>query len=70
MSTYVPIISTKFSAPSSSFNTPTSPKTAKQWKAALKEVKLLYIQRQYKQCAARSTELLKSESGQVRFLDS
>ncbi|RJE22463.1 hypothetical protein PHISCL_05195 [Aspergillus sclerotialis] len=69
MSSYIPIISNKFSAPvpTPGFNASSSPKTAKQWKAALKEVKLLYIQRQYKQCAARSTELLKSDSGPLVY---
>lgn len=64
MSTYIPLISKKFSAPAPGFSLP---RTAKQWEVALKEVKLLYGRRQYKQCAARSNELLNSESGAVRF---
>ncbi|KAE8165871.1 hypothetical protein BDV40DRAFT_285829 [Aspergillus tamarii] len=44
---------------SSLFESPSVPRSSQQWKAALHDVKLLYIQRQYKQCAARATELLK-----------
>ncbi|KAE8379890.1 hypothetical protein BDV26DRAFT_279961 [Aspergillus bertholletiae] len=43
---------------SSLFESPSVPRSAQQWKAALQDIKLLYIQRQYKQCAARATELL------------
>lgn len=65
MPLYVPIIPKKPAVPVSGFNAPASPETATQWKTALKEVKLLCIQRQYKQCAALSTELLKTASGPV-----
>ncbi|RMJ29118.1 hypothetical protein PHISP_00061 [Aspergillus sp. HF37] len=41
------------------------PKTRSQWKSALVGVKLLYAQRQYKQCAARSAELLQSATEPV-----
>ncbi|GAB1191031.1 hypothetical protein APSETT444_000200 [Aspergillus pseudonomiae] len=43
---------------SSLFESPLVPRSSQQWKAALQGVKLLYTQRQYKQCAARATELL------------
>ncbi|KNG89057.1 hypothetical protein ANOM_002952 [Aspergillus nomiae NRRL 13137] len=43
---------------SSLFESPLVPRSSQQWKAALQGVKLLYVQRQYKQCAARATELL------------
>ncbi|OOQ90126.1 hypothetical protein PEBR_05208 [Penicillium brasilianum] len=45
-----------FACPSS----PLSPQTPTEWKAGLMEVKRLYLQRQYKQCAARATELLEA----------
>lgn len=35
-----------------------APQTILEWKTALNGVKSLYLQRQYKQCAARCTELL------------
>lgn len=47
---------------------PSRPKTQSQWKSALQDVKSLYIQRQYKQCAARSSELLKNGSRPVTIL--
>ncbi|KAJ5460379.1 uncharacterized protein N7458_001931 [Penicillium daleae] len=34
------------------------PKTPKEWEVVLMEVKRLYLDRQYKQCAARATKLL------------
>ncbi|KAE8414885.1 hypothetical protein BDV36DRAFT_298618 [Aspergillus pseudocaelatus] len=43
---------------SSLFESPSVPRSSQQWKTALHDVKLLYIQRQYKQCAGRATELL------------
>ncbi|KAK6826991.1 hypothetical protein RU639_004703 [Aspergillus parasiticus] len=43
---------------SSLFESPLVPRSSQQWKGALQDVKLLYIQRQYKQCASRATELL------------
>lgn len=53
-STNNPIAS--FACPSS----PLPPQTPTEWKADLMEVKRLYLQRQYKQCAARATELLEA----------
>jgi hypothetical protein len=35
-----------------------APQSMLEWKSALNGVKSLYLQRQYKQCAARCTELL------------
>ncbi|OGM44851.1 hypothetical protein ABOM_006117 [Aspergillus bombycis] len=43
---------------SSLFESPLVPRSSQQWKAALQGVKLLYVQRQYKQCTVRATELL------------
>ncbi|KAL4755837.1 uncharacterized protein BDW70DRAFT_154649 [Aspergillus foveolatus] len=37
---------------------PSIPVTSAQWKSALCEIKLLYIQRQYKRCVARSSSIL------------
>ncbi|CBF86792.1 hypothetical protein AN2411.2 [Aspergillus nidulans FGSC A4] len=37
---------------------PLTPVTSAQWKSALCEIKLLYIQRQYKRCVARSSSIL------------
>lgn len=39
-------------------STPPVPASFKEWKSALNGVKGLYLQRQYKQCAARCTDLL------------
>ncbi|KAF5867058.1 hypothetical protein ETB97_006904 [Aspergillus alliaceus] len=44
------------------FEPPSVPRSSQQWKIALKNIKVLYIQRQYKQCAAQATELI----GQAR----
>ncbi|PGH17904.1 hypothetical protein AJ79_00803 [Helicocarpus griseus UAMH5409] len=38
--------------------------SSEQWKISLQEVKLLYLQRQYKQCAAKATKLLRKVDGQ------
>lgn len=46
--------------------TPPAPRTSSEWKASLLEVKSLYLERQYKQCAARSTEILKKATEPVR----
>ncbi|KAG2413510.1 hypothetical protein HFD88_002699 [Aspergillus terreus] len=35
-----------------------SPQSSRQWRCLLQEVKLLYIQRQYKQCATRAFDIL------------
>ncbi|EAL93661.1 hypothetical protein KXV68_004102 [Aspergillus fumigatus] len=45
--------------------TPLSPQSPEQWKQAIQEVKLLYLQRQYKQCAARSFEILEAVRGPI-----
>ncbi|KAL4819615.1 hypothetical protein BDW67DRAFT_181951 [Aspergillus spinulosporus] len=37
---------------------PSIPITSAQWKSALREIKLLYIQKQYKRCVARSSCIL------------
>ncbi|KAE8355281.1 hypothetical protein BDV28DRAFT_146269 [Aspergillus coremiiformis] len=42
------------------FESPSVPRSSQQWKVALQKVKLLYIQRQYKQCAARAMELVEN----------
>ncbi|KAJ5496055.1 hypothetical protein N7539_001171 [Penicillium diatomitis] len=42
---------------------PPPPKTPKEWQAVLQEVKQLYENRQYKQCAARATDLLAATKG-------
>ncbi|KAL2830610.1 hypothetical protein BDW59DRAFT_158512 [Aspergillus cavernicola] len=49
-------------AKSSLFETSSSPKTSSsaQWKVTLQELKVLYIQRQYKRCVARSSSILSS----------
>lgn len=39
-------------------STPPVPQTIQEWKTALNGVKSLYLQRQYKQCAARCADLL------------
>ncbi|KAL4990181.1 hypothetical protein BDW68DRAFT_175329 [Aspergillus falconensis] len=39
-------------------NSPLTPVTSAQWKSALQEIKLLYIQKQYKRCVARSSSIL------------
>lgn len=35
-----------------------SPRTREEWKAVLGKVKVLYLERSYKKCASRSTEIL------------
>ncbi|RHZ56042.1 hypothetical protein CDV55_104566 [Aspergillus turcosus] len=42
------------------FETSPSPQSPEQWKQTIQDVKLLYFQRQYKQCAARSFEILEA----------
>ncbi|RHZ47380.1 uncharacterized protein CDV56_104045 [Aspergillus thermomutatus] len=42
------------------FETSSSPQSPEQWKQTIQDVKLLYFQRQYKQCAARSFEILET----------
>lgn len=39
-------------------STPPAPQTIREWKTTLNGVKSLYLQRQYKQCAARCADLL------------
>lgn len=50
-------------------STPPAPVTIREWKSALNGVKDLYLQRQYKQCAARCTDLLmaKQDVHSTRF---
>jgi hypothetical protein len=40
------------------FDKSSLPRTLEEWKIALHQVKFLYIQRQYKQCASRAETLL------------
>ena len=35
-----------------------SPRTREEWKPVLENVKALYMERRYKQCASRATEVL------------
>ncbi|PGH09308.1 hypothetical protein GX51_00750 [Blastomyces parvus] len=41
---------------------------SEQWKLSLQEVKLLYLRRQYKQCAAKSTKLLRKMDIQLHAI--
>ncbi|KAL1855117.1 hypothetical protein Plec18170_004533 [Paecilomyces lecythidis] len=41
------------------------PRSAEDWKLALERIKLLYLRRQYKQCAARANELLEKSQGTI-----
>ena len=50
------------------FESPSTPKSSEQWKQALAGVKLLYIRRQYKQCAARAAEILRNANQKASFL--
>jgi hypothetical protein len=45
-----------------------SPINGEEWKIVLKSVKVLYLKRQYKQCASRSTEILKGDKDPVSVL--
>ncbi|KAL3479366.1 hypothetical protein BJX99DRAFT_255623 [Aspergillus californicus] len=61
------MISSSIAAKSSLFE-PSSPnvlRSSTQWKAALRELKLLYNQRQYKRCVARSSSILSCVSSGV-----
>lgn len=51
------IMASTFSHPFSTSSSP-QPHTSKQWELVLQRVKLLYAQRQYKQCAAQVEEIL------------
>ncbi|KAF7174502.1 hypothetical protein CNMCM5623_007594 [Aspergillus felis] len=42
------------------FESSPSPQSPEQWKKTIQDVKLLYFQRQYKQCAARSFEIIEA----------
>ncbi|KAI9926439.1 hypothetical protein ASPWEDRAFT_45469 [Aspergillus wentii DTO 134E9] len=57
----ISVIATKLSS-LSVLDLSLNPQTPDQWRLALQGVKLLYFQRQYKQCAARSAEILKTAS--------
>ncbi|KAL6235865.1 hypothetical protein BDW75DRAFT_239830 [Aspergillus navahoensis] len=48
-------------------NPPLTPVTSAQWKSALQEIKLLYIQKQYKRCVARSSSILAAAREPVRY---
>ncbi|KAJ5168443.1 uncharacterized protein N7482_004037 [Penicillium canariense] len=51
--------STRISAASFAFpSSPPPPKTPQEWKMALMEVKRLYLQQQYKQCAAHAADIM------------
>ncbi|KAJ9285324.1 hypothetical protein DTO027B5_3147 [Paecilomyces variotii] len=41
------------------------PRSPEDWKLVLEKVKILYLRRQYKQCAARSNELLEKSRGTI-----
>ncbi|GAD96136.1 conserved hypothetical protein [Paecilomyces variotii No. 5] len=41
------------------------PRSPEDWKLALERIKVLYLRRQYKQCAARANELLEKSGGTV-----
>lgn len=56
---------TSFAFPS----TPPPPRTPKEWKTTMVEVKRLYLNRQYKQCAARAVELLETIKGTNASVD-
>lgn len=64
LSTMISVIATKLSS-LSVLDPSLNPQTPDQWRLALQGVKLLYFQRQYKQCAARSAEILKTASEPV-----
>lgn len=49
---------TSIAAKTSLFESSSIPSTSAQWKSTLQEIKLLYMQRQYKRCAARSSSIL------------
>lgn len=48
-------------------STPPVPRTPSEWKAVLLDVKRLYLDRQYKQCASRSSEIFKGATEPVRY---
>lgn len=48
-------------------STPPASRTPSEWKVTLLEVKRLYLDRQYKQCAARSSEIFKGAMEPVRY---
>lgn len=49
---------TSIAAKTSLFESSSIPSTSAQWKSTLQEIKLLYMQRQYKRCVARSSSIL------------
>ncbi|OJI98774.1 hypothetical protein ASPVEDRAFT_80405 [Aspergillus versicolor CBS 583.65] len=49
---------TSVAAKTSLFESSSNPSTYEQWKSTLQEIKLLYMQRQYKRCVARSSSIL------------
>ncbi|BCS20375.1 uncharacterized protein APUU_20807S [Aspergillus puulaauensis] len=49
---------TSIAAKTSLFESSSIPSTSAQWKSTLQEIKLLYMQRQYKRCVSRSSSIL------------
>ncbi|KAA8644112.1 hypothetical protein EYZ11_008431 [Aspergillus tanneri] len=45
---------------SARFESPSSPRSSGQWRRILQDIKLLYFRSQYKQCATRSMEVLRT----------
>lgn len=45
-----------------------SPRTSEEWKAILEKVKVLYLERSYKRCVSRSTEILNGAKDPVSML--
>ncbi|OJD16982.1 hypothetical protein ACJ73_08836 [Blastomyces percursus] len=63
-----PSISDSFVVHRSSTHALQFSKPSEQWKLSLQEVKLLYLRRQYKQCAAKSTKLLRKMDNQLHAI--
>lgn len=64
----LPSIMASISERTSLFESPSTPRTSEQWKKALEGVKLLYLRRQYKQCAARAAEILRNANQKASSL--
>ncbi|EGC46063.1 conserved hypothetical protein [Histoplasma capsulatum var. duboisii H88] len=60
-----PSIYGSLAVPSNSTHTLQLSYPSEEWKLSLQEVKLLYLQRQYKQCAVKSTKLLRKADNQL-----
>ncbi|EGE79066.2 hypothetical protein BDDG_02004 [Blastomyces dermatitidis ATCC 18188] len=63
-----PSISDSFVVQRSSTHALQLSKPSEQWKLSLQEVKLLYLRRQYKQCAATSTKFLRQMDNQLHAI--